>query len=70
MNNGTVLSALSKFELQPSYLKELCRTYPVGLVVFDAPYACDSTKHCREYCMKVEGKLDEICGAILSVLNA
>ena len=69
MNSGTVLSALSKFELQPSYLKELCRTYPVGLVVFDAPYACDSAKYCREYCMKGEGELYDICGAILGLLD-
>ena len=65
-----MLSALSKFELQPSYLEELCRTYPVDLVVFDAPYACDSAKYCGEYCMKGEGELYDICGAILSLLNA
>ena len=29
----------------------------------------DNAKYCREYCTKVEGELDEICGAILSLLN-
>ena len=55
-----MLSALSKFAFQPSYLWVQCRTYPVDLVIFDAPYACDSAEYCREYCMKVVGELDGI----------
>ena len=29
----------------------------------------DNAKYCREYCTKVEGELDDICGAILTLLN-